>query len=178
MAPIRPSQSSSSFSQPPKGTQHKQRACKHARNKSSDSEDGETTNKASKTCKCKRDSTSSADEAGGSRSTRKTKTKKKKQKKPTASTDTADEGDGSEDEASPQDQAPEDMDENEQALSTSLISKILCFTYLYDRESCSRLDVSSVRSLPLASVNQGQRWHRQICFHLQMVNRHLSFPLV
>lgn len=82
------------------------------------------------------------------------------------STDTADEGDESEDETSPWDQAPEDMDKNEQALSTSLTSNILCFAYLYDRESCCRLDISSVRLLPLASLYQGQGRHCQICVYL------------
>ncbi len=152
MAPIRSSKSLSSFLQPPKGTQHKQRACKHVRNKSSESDNSETQKKTSTACKCKHDSASSADEAMGSHST-------KKKKKLTASVDTADKGDGSEDETSPQDDTPEDMDENDQALSTSLTPHWLHFSYLRDRESHGRLDISSLWPLSFATLHQSWRRH-------------------
>ncbi len=78
--------------------------------------------------KRKHDPLSSADESTDRPSTmKKTKKnwKKQKKKKSTTTTDTADEGDEtheSEDEATPRDEAPADMDENDQALSTSLTS--------------------------------------------------------
>ncbi len=126
MAPIRPSKSSSSFLQPPKGTRHKQhvRRC----NESSDPEDGETTSKVSAKRKCKHDPLLSADESMDRPSTTKKMKKnwkKQKKKKSTMMTDTVDEGDEThegEDEATPRDEAPADMDENDQALSMSLTS--------------------------------------------------------
>ncbi len=156
MAPIRASKSSSSLSQPPKGTQHKQRARKHACNKSSDPEDGETTNKASATHKRKHNLASSADEATDSHSTTKKMNKKKKKKRLATATDTSDEGDESGDETA-RDQAPEDMDENEQALSTSFFSHLLHFSHYNDRESHGQLDISRVRPLPLATLYQRRR---------------------
>lgn len=138
MAPIQASKSSLSLLQPPKGMQHKQCACKHAHNKSLDPEDGETTNKASATCKWKHDSVSSADEATDSHSTM-----KKKKKRSATATDTLDEGDKSGGETA-WDQVPEDMDENEQALSTSFFSHLLHFSHYNDRESRSQLDISHV----------------------------------
>lgn len=77
--------------------------------------------------KHKHDPLSSADESTDRPSTmKKTKKNRKKQKKKsTMTTDTADEGDEtheSKDEATPRDEAPADMDENDQALSTSLTS--------------------------------------------------------
>lgn len=159
MAPIRPYQSSLSFSQPPKGTWHKQHVCRH--NESSKPEDGKATKKSSAKRKCKHDPVSSADESTDRPSTtKKTKKKQKKQtKKWTTTTDNADEGDESEDEAAPRDEAPADMDENEKALSTSFTSLWLHFSYLHDRESHCRLDIGSVWPLPLATIYKSWRWH-------------------
>ncbi len=154
MPPIRPSKvastSSSTFLQPPKGTQHKRKAWRPVHDNASESEESKTTKALKTTQKRKCDAAPSADESTDT--TKKKKKTKKRKKKPTNTTD--DEGDESDDETVPQDEAPEDMDENERALSTSFTSAFSCCFDFSDRKSHGELDITCIHALPLPTLHQ------------------------
>ncbi len=159
MAPTRPSKvtlkSSSTFSQPPKGTLHKQKARWHVRDEASESEESETTKASKMTQKRKRDAELSSDESTDTMKKKKSSKKAKKKKKKKKPTNTMDEdGDESDDETIPQDEAPDNMDENEQALSMSSTSALCCHSDFCDRKGYSELDIACIHALPLPAHYQ------------------------